>query len=187
MNTKLSAAKIAEPYGQALLDFSLATGAGHQIAPNFQSLEILLRENPALMEYFNNPIISKEGKRTVLTKLLKSRVKPQTLKMLMFLVDCSRINILDAIVDSYLKHFYKMALIKNVRIESPATINPRQFHKLTHRIKKFTNSRDLNLIIVVDPSLIGGFLIDIESEVIDYTIKNQLKELAKHLNTILEI
>ena len=41
--------------------------------------------------------------------------------------------------------------------------------------------------ITVDPSLIGGFLIKTESKVIDFTIKNQLQKLAKHLDTVLEI
>jgi len=43
------------------------------------------------------------------------------------------------------------------------------------------------LFINVDPNLIGGFLIKTESKVIDFTIKNQLKKLAKHLDTVLEI
>jgi len=39
----------------------------------------------------------------------------------------------------------------------------------------------------VDSSLIGGFLIKTDSKVIDFTIKNQLQPLAKHLATVLEI
>ena len=35
--------------------------------------------------------------------------------------------------------------------------------------------------------LMGGFLIKTNSQVIDFTVKNQLKELAKHLDTVLEI
>ena len=35
--------------------------------------------------------------------------------------------------------------------------------------------------------LIRGFLIKTESRVIDFTIKNQLQKLAKHLDTVLEI
>jgi F0F1-type ATP synthase delta subunit len=42
-------------------------------------------------------------------------------------------------------------------------------------------------VINEDPSLIGGFLIKTESKIIDFTIKNKLQQLAKHLDTVLEI
>ena len=42
-------------------------------------------------------------------------------------------------------------------------------------------------MINVEPSLIGGFLIKTDSKVIDFTVKNQLQKLAKHLDTVLEI
>ena len=42
-------------------------------------------------------------------------------------------------------------------------------------------------MITVDPSLIGGFLIKTSSKVVDFTVKNQLQTLAKHLDSVLEI
>ena len=48
-------------------------------------------------------------------------------------------------------------------------------------------AREIRLEINVDPSLIGGFLIKTESKVLDYTIKNKVQQLAKHLDTVLEI
>merc|ERR1712238_30500 len=45
----------------------------------------------------------------------------------------------------------------------------------------------LTIVIDVDSSLIGGFLIKTESKVIDFTVKNQLQKLAKHLGTVLQV
>ena len=38
-----------------------------------------------------------------------------------------------------------------------------------------------------DKSLIGGFLIKNQDKIIDYSVKNKLKTLAKLLDTVLEI
>jgi F-type H+-transporting ATPase subunit delta len=62
-----------------------------------------------------------------------------------------------------------------------------QKNMLIQKLKELTNAREIRLIINVDPSLIGGFLIKTDSRVIDFTIKNQLQKLAKHLDTVLEI
>jgi F0F1-type ATP synthase delta subunit len=50
-----------------------------------------------------------------------------------------------------------------------------------------TNAREIRLAITVDSSFIGGFLIKTDSKILDFTIKNQLQQLAKHLDSVLEI
>ena len=59
--------------------------------------------------------------------------------------------------------------------------------ELTIKLKELTNAREIRLVITVDPDLIGGFLITTSSKVMDYTIKNQLQNLAKHLDSVLEL
>jgi F0F1-type ATP synthase delta subunit len=54
-------------------------------------------------------------------------------------------------------------------------------------LKELTNAREIRLVITVDSSLIGGFMITTNSRVIDFTVKNQLQLLAKHLDSILEL
>jgi len=58
---------------------------------------------------------------------------------------------------------------------------------LIKKLKDLTNAREIRLVITVDSSLIGGFLITTNSKVLDFTIKNQLEKLAKHLDSVLEI
>jgi len=58
---------------------------------------------------------------------------------------------------------------------------------LIKKLKELTKAREIRLIITVDSSLIGGFLIKTNSKVLDFSIKNQLQKLAKHLDSVLEI
>ena len=55
------------------------------------------------------------------------------------------------------------------------------------KLKTLTNAREIRLSITVDSSLIGGFLIKNQGKVVDYTVKNKLKTLAKELDSVLEI
>jgi F0F1-type ATP synthase delta subunit len=49
-----------------------------------------------------------------------------------------------------------------------------------------TNAREVKLVVTVDSTLLGGFLIKTNSQVIDLTVKGQLSELASHLDTVLD-
>ena len=181
------ASKIASPYARALFDFSVGKNIMHQITADFQNLEVFLDENIELTEYLNNPIVNQDAKRKVLTKTLKSQVNTETFKFLMVLVNRKRINLLKSIIANYLQFVYKAASIKMMEVSTAYPFAKKQRYSLIQKIKELTNVREIRLVIKVDSSLIGGFLIKTESKVLDFTIKNQLQQLAKHLDTVLEI
>ena len=105
----------------------------------------------------------------------------------MVLVDRDRINLLSAVINAYLELVYETASIKTIEVSTAVDFNDSQKDKLIQKLKELTNAREIRLVINVDPTLIGGFLIKTDSKVIDFTIKNQLQQLAKHLDTVLEI
>lgn len=187
MSVNPLALKIAAPYARALFDFSVEKNIMHQITADFQNLEIFLDESAELTNYLNNPIVNKDAKREILTKTLKSQVNTETFKFLMVLVNRDRINLLKSVIASYLKLVYETASIKTIEVSTAYPLANLQKNTLIQKLKELTNAREIRLVITVDSSLIGGFLIKTESKVIDFTIKNQLQKLAKHLDAVLEI
>lgn len=187
MNKNPLVAKIAAPYARALYDYSVEKNIMHQITADFQNLEVFLKKTPNLIEYLNNPIIIADQKTELLNKILKSQLNNETFKFLMILVNRSRINILEAIIEEYLNLVYRVASIKMIEISTAFAFTNLQKNTLIKKLKKLTQAREIRLLITVDSSLIGGFLIKTNSKVIDFTIKNQLQKLAKHLDNVLEI
>jgi len=181
------ASKIAVPYARALFDFSVEKNIMHQITADFQNLDIFLNEATELIEYLNNPIVSQQAKRDILSKTLKSQVNTETFKFIMVLVNRDRINLLSSVINNYLELVYETASIKMIEVSTAAAFTNSQKTALVQKLKEITNAREIRLVITVDSSLIGGFLIKTESKVIDFTVKNQLQRLAKHLDTVLEI
>jgi len=187
MNVNPLAKKIAVPYARALFDFSINKNIMHQITADFQNLETFLTENSELTNYLNNPLISARAKREILAKILKPQVNEETFKFLMLLIDRDRINVLLAVISCYLELIYKTASIKIIHVSTAFPFTNSQKEALIQKLKELTNAREIRLIINVNSSLIGGFLIKTESKIIDFTIKSQLQKLAQHLDTVLKI
>jgi F-type H+-transporting ATPase subunit delta len=179
--------KIAVPYARALFDFSVEKNIMHQITADFQNLETFFTETSELMEYLTNPVVKQEAKREILAKTLKSEINTETFKFLMVLVDRDRISLLNAVIKMYLDLVYETASIKMIEVTTATVFTNSQKTTLIQKLKDLTNAREIRLIITEDSSLIGGFLIKTDSKIIDFTIKNQLQQLAKHLDTVLEI
>ena len=179
--------KIAVPYARALFDFSVNQCIMNQITDDFQNLEVFLKKNPELTQYLNNPLISSNVKREVLVKTLQSQINAETFKFLLLLVDKNRINILDSVIAGYLALVYEIVSIKVVYLSTAFPFTKFQEDALVQKLKKLINAKEIRLITTIDPNLIGGFSIQTESKVIDFTIKNQLQKLAQHLDTVLKI
>jgi F-type H+-transporting ATPase subunit delta len=74
-----------------------------------------------------------------------------------------------------------------IEVTSAFPFTNKQKNTLVKKLKDMTNAREIRLAITVDSSLIGGFLIKTDSKILDFTVKNQLQQLAKHLDSVLEI
>ena len=180
-------AKIAAPYARALYDYSNSQNVTHQVTGDFQNLEVFLKKADNLVDFLNNPIMNAEAKSELITKVLKSQLNDVTLKFLLILVSRNRINLLQSIIDNYLELVYSVASIKMIEVSSAFKFTNRQKNTLVKKLKQLTNAREIRLTLTIDPTLIGGFLIKTDSRVIDLTIKGQLQQLAKHLDTVLDI
>ena len=187
MNKNPLAAKLAAPYARAIYDFSVEQNLMHQITADFQNLEVFLAKTPDLTNYLNNPLISAEQKQELLDKTLKTQLNQETFKFLNILVKRDRINLLETIISNYLTLVYNLASIRMIEVTSAFAFTNVQKNLLIKKLKELTNAREIRLSINVDSSLIGGFLIKTNSKVIDFTVKNQLQLLAKHLDSTLEI
>jgi F-type H+-transporting ATPase subunit delta len=180
MSNNPLAAKVATPYARALYDFSVDNNLMHQVTADFQNLEVALEENPDLTNYFSNPLVPASQKQEVLNKCFGSELNAETSKFLGVLIERDRIT-------SYLELVYELASIKMIEVSTAFAFTNLQKNNLIKKLKELTNAREIRLVITVDSSLIGGFLIKTNSKVIDFTVKNQLQLLAKHLDTALEV
>jgi F-type H+-transporting ATPase subunit delta len=159
----------------------------HQITADFQNLEVFLSKSEDFKIYLSNPLISADKKQEILEKTLKSELNTETFKFLLVLVKRDRINLLDSVIDSYLQLVYRLASIKMIEVSTAFAFTNKQKNMLIKKLKELTNAREIRLVITVDSSLIGGFLIKTNSRVVDFTVKNQLQKLASHLDSVLDI
>lgn len=180
-------AKIAAPYARALFDHAINTNALHKTTADVHNLLDFLNKTPELVEFLSNPLINSEAKRAVLSKTIKSKVNKQTFTFLGVLIYRNRINILKGIIENYLSFVYQNAAIRMLEVITPVAVGGGQKRAIIRKLKKLTNAREIRLTLKVDPTLIGGIIIKSESKILDYSIKNKLQSLAKHLDTVLEI
>jgi len=103
----------------------------------------------------------------------------------MILVDRSRIDLVPAIAEKYLKKVYELAAIKIAQVTSAMPLTGDQESDIINQLKKRTGAAEIKLITAVDKNLLGGLQVQIGSTIIDVSLKGQLRALADQLETTL--
>jgi len=78
---------------------------------------------------------------------------------------------------------YDFAEIKIAQVSSAIPLTPDQELDLISRLRNRTGAKEIKLVTNVDKSLLGGLKVQIGSNVIDLSLKGQLRELASQLDT----
>jgi len=76
---------------------------------------------------------------------------------------------------------YKQASVEVAHVISSSEMSESQQEALVSKLKAMTGVKQVKLDIKVDKALIGGFTVQIGSQVVDTSIQGQLKKLASHL------
>jgi F-type H+-transporting ATPase subunit delta len=173
--------KIAVPYAEALLELANENNSLKETTNDMNVVSKLLVSSSDLKKFLGNPIITREIKKRTLRDVLVEHVEEKTLTFLMLLVDRNRIAYLDSIAYKFIELSYNQESIEIAKVTSSVRLSSDQQKGIATKLKEITGARQIKLALKVDPTLIGGFTIEIGSKLIDTSIRGQLNQISSFL------
>lgn len=174
--------KIALPYAEALLEYASENKIINDMNNNLSAIQSLLAESIDFQLFLNNPLTATKKKKDIITQLLSNQVNSFLLKFLLVLVDRRRINLINLIIDKYFELAYKLNSITIANISTPVALTEAQQDALINKLKTMTSSQTVRLEMNIDTNLLGGFIIQIGSKVIDTSLAGKLRNMAFYLS-----
>ncbi|MCM1984076.1 ATP synthase F1 subunit delta [Lyngbya confervoides] len=176
-------AGMVEPYAEALMGIAQDSNFVDEIASDVGFMLEMLRESEDLRSFISNPLIKAEAKKAVLRQITEGRVQGVFFNILMLLVDRRRIFLLEAIC----KHFQSLVRkLKNTvlaEVTSTIELNEAQRQAVIAKVQHMTQASQVELETKIDPDLIGGVIIRIGSQVLDASIRGQLRRISNSLTS----
>ncbi len=191
MNTGI----IATRYATALLKLVEETGSGELVAAQVQVIEKALDEVPDFRRAVDDPAVAAVQKISLFEAALKDSMAQELHKFLELLIRNGRIGDVRLVLTTFVTEYYRSRHIKRARlvVADPALLDPeptpsdpvpvegplRQAQRpalesrLRDLVEKQTGCR-LILKTEVNPSLIGGFVFEVEDTVLDASVSRQL-------------
>ena len=173
--------KVAVPYAEALLDLAKSNDSLKETTNDMNIVSQFLANSSDLKKFLGNPLITKAAKKNVVKDIFGEQIDGSTLKFLLLLVERGRIENLDSIAQKFLELSFKQESIEIAKITSSIQLSAQQQKDIAEKLKVITGAKQIKLALKVDPALIGGFTIEIGSQMIDTSIRGQLKQISSLL------
>ena len=191
----MNTGNIATRYATALLKLVEETGSGELVAAQVQVIEKALDEVPDFRRAVDDPAVAAVQKISLFEASLKDSMAQELHKFLELLIRNGRICDVRLVLTTFVTEYYRSRHIQRARlvVADPALLDPeptpsdpvpvegalRQAQRpalesrLRDLVEKQTGCR-LILKTEVNPSLIGGFVFEVEDTVLDASVSRQL-------------
>jgi len=169
---------ITTPYAEAFLQVASNRKEVDQIIDQTKAVLALWKESPEFGEAMASPVLEIDSKKQALEKIFKKELSPSFLNLLKLLADRHRIGFLDAVLERLLELYREQRNIALATVTSASELNEDQQSDLLKKIQKIAGTDNLEINLKVDPQLIGGFVVNVGSKVIDASLAGQVRRLG---------
>lgn len=183
MKSTLLSTEIAEPYAQALMSLAKEGDLVDRISEDVNSLLNLMKESDDLRVCLTNPLFKAEQKKAVISQLAGDQLHPYTRNFLMLLVDRGRIIFLERISQQFQELVRQLNQTVLAQVTSAVPLSDAQQESIRQKVLTITQARQVELDIKVEPDLIGGVIIRVGSQVIDVSLRGQLRQIGMRLTS----
>ncbi len=174
--------EILKRYAQALLSVAQGGNVLEAVEQDINSLLEALKGSEELREFLNSPIYDASAKKAVLNQVLGDGVNPYTRNFLLVLVDRRRIMLLEGICKEFQALVRKLNQTVLADVISVKELSEDQKNVIKQKVAALTGARLVELETRLDPELIGGVIIKIGSQVIDASLRGQLRRISLRLS-----
>lgn len=173
---------IPRRYAKALYEFATEKGATERIYSLMKNLSAAFTSLPGLQKALANPFVGNDDKiQLLVTASGASADDTVAADFFKLLVRNRRVDFAHGIALAYLKIYREERNIHLVHIESAATLTSEELQRLEALVKRHIGGDDMELSTSVDPSLIGGFTIAVDNQLLDASLSNELMQLRQNL------
>jgi F-type H+-transporting ATPase subunit delta len=169
--------EVGRLYAEAILHVAEEQGQAEALQDELADLVKYLDQSPELEQFFSSPLVEEGPHAEVIEKALRGKASDLLVDSLQVIGRKGRLGSLRAIAAEYRTALRALRGWMDVHVRTAVPLSDALRARLTEALAAST-SRKPSLIERVDPSVIGGLVIEIEGRKIDASLASRLHDLS---------
>lgn len=183
----MSVTRIATRYAKSLIELATEQGKLQQVSTDIHALAAATK-NRDLQLMLKSPIIAADKKNAALKALFGGKMDSLTMAYLTLLVNKGREGYLGEIAAEFVSQYKTMQKITSVKVITAAPLSDAVIADVKAKVlASGITHANLEVETVIQPDLIGGFVIEFDNKRYDASVANKLAELKSEFTKNLYI
>ncbi len=170
--------EIAKEYAEALFLLACEEGEEEEIMTALEEVNALFGENPELRELFSSPAIPQKERLEAIGAILGGNLPTHVLSFLQLLCEKGRIRAFESCVEEYRSLLRLRESVINAKVITAVPLTEQELQGLVRSLEK-KSGKTVIPDCSVDPSLLGGVIVEIEGTVMDGSLRHRLHEVKE--------
>ena len=172
---------VSKTYGDALFELALEEDKLDTLFEESKVVKDVFQSNDELVKLLNHPKINKEEKIKVIENIFGGRASKDIIGFLTIIIKKER----QKEIVSILEYFISVAKeYKNIGVAYVTTafeLSDEKKKNIVDKLIATTKYNEIEMIYIVDESIIGGMIIRIGDRVVDSSIRTKIDKLSREL------
>ena len=175
--------KTEQVYGGSLYELAQEEGLTGVILQQLQQVIAIFDENPAYWRFLSTVSIPKDERCKALDEAFQGKLQPYLLNFMKILCENGTINTLKGCAREYRTRYNRDHDIVEVTAVTAVPMRDSLQDKLLQKLQAVLG-KTVELSCRVDPSCMGGVLLELPGRQLDGTVKQRLESLASTLKAV---
>ncbi len=183
----MSVQRIATRYAKSLIDLAKDSGKLDKVLEDVQSFNEVCK-NRDFWLMLKSPIVNTDKKEKIFDKLFSGKYDELTMAFLKILLKKGREPLLADIGKAFITQHKKLKRISSVKLTTATKLGDAAVEAIHKKMVQSSATDDnVELQTIVNPDLIGGFVVEFEDRLYDASVAHKLALLKKEFKDNLYI
>ena len=169
-----------EGYARGLFEIARAEGTIDEVEDELFRFARTYESNDELRNVLSDEQIPPAKRQAIVEDLLGGKVTSTTTQLISMVVGSGRARDLPAIVDKLVARASSAKNLEVAEVRTAIQLTPDQEARLAAALANATG-KQVNLKVIVDPSVLGGVVATVGDTVIDGTVRTRIEQLKSRL------
>ena len=169
-------------YAKALFLQAEEQGVSDQVLADVQELQQAFDAYPDILRTIEHPVIQTSKKKCIFSELFQERISALTLKFIHLVLKNRREAYLINIFRNFRDIYNEDREIKKVELTTALPLEAGEKEVIKKLIRQSFHARKVDFNERIDSEIVGGFIIQIEDQLLDASVRRQLQMIRKTLS-----
>lgn len=171
---------ISPRYAKVLFDLDCIKGNLDGRLEDFESIINIFKLNPKLVKFLKASQVSMNDKEKMIQDSLRETFEPTFINFISYLIKKKRLVHLSQIANEYRRLVNKYLGRWEADIVTAVSMDSESEEKLIKKLERIFHKK-IHLNKQVDPKIIGGAILIISNEMLDWSVTGRLRKLKENL------